>query len=190
MAQPATMQPVVKGVTFKGYQDFCRERFGEQGFHTLLATRFTPEVRSLMESSLLSSKEYPTELRNRFIAELAATFGDQVEKELRALGAYCARRDLGGIYRVFFMLFSTSRTLETFAGLWRHYHVTGEAMVVAMSQNSARLEVRDKHNTPFHSIMVAGYITAILEMTGARSIEVTHHHPAGSPVATFEGHWQ
>ncbi len=143
-----------------------------------------------MDSDLLSSKEYPTALRNRFILDYAALFGDHAEGELRALGAYCARRDLGGIYRVFLMHFSTSRTLETFAGLWRRYQNTGEAKITEKAQNFARLEIRDENNTSLHSQVVAGYVAALLEMTGAKSVSVGCQHPEGSPLAVFEGRWK
>lgn len=183
-------QVTVKGSSPRGMQLWCRERFGEKEFAKLLAAKFSPEVRQSFEADLLTSRDYPAQLQNDFLAQLAAHFGPSGEQELRVMGAWCARRDLGGIYRIFLMLFSTLRSLEAFVGLWRRYQNTGEAVLTRQEPGLAVLEIRDEHNTIQHSWLVGGYVHAVLELTGAKSVKVDCDHPRGSAVATLSASWK
>ncbi len=180
-------EPTIKGASIKGMQEWARKRMGAE-FPKVLAA--SPKVLEALSGDLLRSRDYPTALQNEFLSLLAAHFGPTAEKELRAMGANNADVDLGGIYRIFLMLFSTSRTLDSFVGLWRKYQNTGEAVITERGEKRCALERRDPYSSPEHSVVVAGYIHRLLELAGVKVIAVTCSHPPGTTVAKLVATWR
>jgi len=178
-------EPSCKGASLKGYVVWVRERLGEEGARRLFAEQPDRELSALFEGEVLVSKNYPMAVHNGFLAVLARHFGADAERELRTLGAYCAARDLGGIFKVFLMVFSASRGLDTFAGLYGKYQNTGTMVVTESGPKHMVIEIRDPFNSREHDSVLAGYAEQALTMTGAKNVSVPWEHPQESCVSTL-----
>jgi len=90
------------------------------------------------------------------------------------LGRMLALETMSGIYRVFFRIPSVSFVMKRTANMWRMFNAAGNARTDDLGPGRAVMTVTDAMDfEPYQCDLVTGYIQAVLELAGAKGINVT-----------------
>lgn len=124
---------------------------------------------------LLPSNKLPIEQLSKY-CELAVPvlFPDKsLDQGLRQLGYQNAKNDMKGIYRVLLKIASVETVIKNAAVIWKTYHDEGQAFVRRLKANQYDFIVEKYPEiTKCFRNITDGYITGLLELTGAKNIKV------------------
>lgn len=91
------------------------------------------------------------------------------------LGMAAARKDLSGVYRALLREGDPAATALKAPVLWSSYHDTGRMTVTLDGRCSGRIALGDYgHPTREMCLITTGHSRTVLELAGARDVEVTH----------------
>lgn len=91
------------------------------------------------------------------------------------IGAVAARTDLTGVYRSLLRPGDPAATAQKAPVLWSSYHDTGRMIVTPEGRGTARYVLTDYgYPTKEMCAITTGYTRSVLELAGARDVEVAH----------------
>lgn len=139
------------------------------------AAALTPEERQLTEA-VIATQWVPIALAAGVFEKAAARLFPGDARGVEEIGRLMARDQLSGIYRPVLRVLSVGFAIQQTAKLWRSYFDDGEA--------SARQEAGSTRGTiaaekcpdmpEANRRIITGYVQGLLELCGAREIQVTH----------------
>lgn len=181
----------LKGVSWVSLREFIKERGGEGALGSVM-TLLSEADREVWRAPILTSSwvDYGPFIRAAFAVDRALGSGDGVL--VRQAAVFSARRDLGGIYRMFVSLSSPQFAISRAAKLWRQYFDSGEMVVVAKSNTHVVLHLSDFSNMPDgHEVFLQAYMEELIRLSGGK--EPRSSHPTclsrGDSYCTFAIEW-
>jgi predicted hydrocarbon binding protein len=180
----------LRGTTFINLKEFVKQRVGVKGWEKFLG-RLAPEDRKEIEG-VLPIGWYDYHLRIRALRVLESELGAGDPKIIEQFGRFGADRDLNTITRAFLKLASPSYVLEKTAEYWSRFHDYGSWKIVRNNNREITATLTD---TPFDNELfcreLCGYILRLLELVGAKNIQIAHTlcKGRGDAVCEFKGGW-
>lgn len=93
---------------------------------------------------------------------------------LRQLGKLLAQHNLTGIYKVFLRIPTIEFVIKRVADLWKMFFQKGSAKAEIVAPRQGVLAVYDYPELmPYQREVIAGYIHGVLELAGARQVQVS-----------------
>jgi len=137
-----------------------------------VVARLTPAFEaSLRTGHVLAEQWYPIERYRELLAAIVSVTGDGTI--MHAIGVECSRADLSGMYKFFARLLRPQTLFSGAMRLFKSYYDTGEVWVVAASNGAAHALWKECHGFDENMwLEVLGSCTAILELGGARNVEL------------------
>jgi len=162
----------VKGTVFSPRLDYIEKKASpaEQAqIHELLS----PELRTQIEQHMLSNQWYPFEYYLELNRAIVQVLGHGQEAILREVGYYSAEVALNGIYKTFFRAGSPGFIIKIATRAWEQYFQNGALRVETHSDKQLTvhftgIEVLARE----HFISTAGWITKVLELSGAKNVRI------------------
>ncbi|NLY95566.1 MAG: hypothetical protein GXY23_16270 [Myxococcales bacterium] len=129
--------PKVKGVAFRSVLTVAEEILGGETVERVYAT-LPEDARETLRYKVLHTGWYPIELYRALWAALLEVTGrgDDLVKEI---GAASVRRDMTGVYRMVFRVFSPETMFSITARLYSQYYDTGTVEVLRAEHVKARV---------------------------------------------------
>lgn len=129
----------------------------------------------LGEDSRISPAEwYPESDHMELLRILVSAAGNPVGI-WPTVGALAARQDLTGVYKALLRAGDPGATAQRAPVIWSSYHDTGRMVMTQEGPTAARQVLTGYgHPTPEMCAVTTGYTRGVLELAGAREIEVTH----------------
>ncbi len=182
----------VKGTVVVGSVAYLKERLGEQGYEKLLDTLSQEEAASL-RFAVLQGHWYPFDL---LLHLMAAAQGKVPLPPGRSLGwemgRYTAETGLKTVYKVFFKVAETRYILKRATQLFSTYYDSGTMRVVESELHRATVQVAgfDQPCVQFCD-RAQGWMERVVELTGARRVEMSHPQCAarGDAFCEYRGRW-
>jgi hypothetical protein len=158
----------VKGVAFRSVLAALEELRGKAVVDRALST-LSADDRSSIEFRVVNTGWYPIELYCTLLDAIATSNGEG-ESLVRSIGATALRRDVTGVYRVMFRVFSPESVLAISAKLFGFYYDTGSLTIVEKRHGYARSEYqRCKGFSRLMWVELLGSSEEMLSIAGARS---------------------
>ena len=179
----------VKGVALRTTLEMLASELG-QGARDRVWSALPPDVRDALAAGLLPSTSYPVAYQAALHQAIRSEVGGGELWANRRVGAAAARRDFGGIYRVFVLASSYERLLRGVGRAFRHYNSQGAVAWEHIGEGSAMghiSEVDGYVEGMWHAI--AGRLETLLVMGGAHQASVVVE--AWSPTSvTLRATWR
>lgn len=138
--------------------------------------RVEPRFRKYLEGdeAISVADWYPEEAQVGLLRALVQHLGGG-SKVWEQMGHRAARFDLGRVYKSMLRAGDPTSTVRKMPVLWSSYHDTGKLTVTIPAPCEARYELVDYGApSPEMCSINVGYYRAMLEMAGARDVEVVH----------------
>lgn len=137
-----------------------------------VVARLTPAFEASLRTGHVRAEQwYPIERYRELLAAIVSVTGD--DAIMRAIGFECSRMDLSGMYKFFGRLLRPQTLFSGAMRLFKSYYDTGEVWVVAASTGAAHALWKECHGFDENMwLEVLGSCTAILELGGARNVEL------------------
>jgi len=132
----ATSEPNVKGVAFRSVLAVLGEQHGSEILEKVLED-VGPANAEMLRYRIVQTGWYPVSLYRAMWASILRCTGDDYEV-VRRIGAGATRRDVTGVYRVFFRVLSPETVLSLSGKLFDNYYDTGKLTVVDRKHGSCR----------------------------------------------------
>jgi hypothetical protein len=159
-----------KGTDVVGLRKIFAEA-GQQAEQKLL-DRLTPEQRHIYENAV-STTLSPVGLQTELYERAAETLFPEDPNRMVRLGKIMANRSYSTVYKLFFRIPTVEFLISRVATVWRSYYDSGEAEIRNFTGRSGSLVVRHFPSLPRKlREVIAGHLTVILELTGAKSTHV------------------
>lgn len=158
----------VKGVAFRSVLAALEELRSKSMVERVLGS-LSSDDRSSIEFRVVNTGWYPIELYATLLDAIATVSGEG-DSLVRAVGATALRRDVTGVYRVMFRVFSPENVLTISAKLFGFYYDTGSLAIVEKRQGYARSEYqRCKGFSRLMWVELLGSSEEMLSIAGARN---------------------
>jgi hypothetical protein len=180
-----------KAVHLINYKKFLVERGGEELLEKVMQ-QLSGEDRALVNKTLFASEWMDCALWWRLLCAADRVLGKGDGKIIEEIGAFNARQDLSGIYRIFISIMSPQFLASRSSMIWKRYFDTGDMCLVALKANYCKLELVDFSDPPLgHEHELIGWIREALLMTGAKNVQCKHSYclARNDKNCIFETYW-
>lgn len=158
----------VKGVAFRSVLAALEELRGKAVVDRALAS-LSADDRSSIEFRVVNTGWYPIELYCTLLQAIATSSGEG-ESLVRSIGATALRRDVTGVYKVMFRVFSPESVLAISGKLFGFYYDTGSLSITERRHGYARSEYqRCKGFSRLMWIELLGSSEEMLTIAGAKN---------------------
>jgi hypothetical protein len=184
-------RPQVKGRVLIDTVTLVRERYGEEGWSSLVAA-LDGETQELLRGSLLANAWYPLDVLTAVMAADVRMFLAGDESVIQARAEELIARQLGGIYRFFVRLGSPEFIIKRLGTIHATYF--DGIGIAPIFDEGRRAVVRYTGFEPQHRMMeraILGFYRKALELSGAKDValKVTTSIAAGTGVLEIEIGW-
>ncbi len=148
------------------------------------------EDRSAIEYRVVQTGWYPVELYRTLLDTIASETGEG-DAMIRAIGAASIRRDVTGVYRVFFKILSPETVLSISGKLFSVYYDTGSLSITDAGPCFARSEYKGCRGFDRNMwVELEGSSESLLQLAGARNpkAKIVRSSDAES-ACTIEARW-
>ncbi|HVP28098.1 MAG TPA: hypothetical protein VMW35_02930 [Myxococcota bacterium] len=157
------------------------------------AARLDPRLRRYLDGGELVSVAdwYPEEDQVGLLRPVVQHLGGGTDA-WKQMGRAAATFDLRGVYKHFLRPGDPTATIRKMAVLWSSYHDTGRLAVILTAPCEVRFELVAYAAPSLEMCAInAGYFRGMLELAGAREIEIVHEDctHSGHPSCTWRGKW-
>lgn len=184
--------PNTKAVHLKSYLEFLHERVGENGAERVLAA-LTPEDREVLARPSLSNEWLDCDLWWRLLTTADRVLGRGDLQLVREIGAFDAKRNLNGVYRVFLSFLRPEFIMSRASLIWKQYYDTGRIEVVRVGKQDAEFRLLEFPGLPLHhEVELIGWMEEALRMTGRSRTQLEHPGPClarGDAYCQFLARW-
>jgi serine/threonine-protein kinase len=190
-ARRSTAEPQVKGAIVVGALEHIDAAYGPRT-GSLVLVRLEPGLRAKLEGVILPMAMLPLAVLDQLarVTDEVAGRGDGTTAE--AIGRACADRELPTTHRTFMQSATPVAAVERLPQLHRSYFSRGDVRVLASGPNAAKIGVDGTGlDTPMLTLWVGGFITRLLELSGARDVRVVPGRgEKGDERGTFAVRWR
>ena len=181
----------VKGTAVAASARFVEEKFGQAGLTRLLAA-LPAEDRALFDAGILASAWYSVDLLLRFMQEGERQLGGSDPKFIQNMGRASAEYGLTTVYRIFFKVGTPEFIIARAAKIYGSYYDSGKLVIDAQPGRAVAEIPGFEGAAPQYCARIYGWMTRILELTGARNLRTKHtlciHR--GDALCRWEGFWE
>ncbi|MCD4812847.1 DUF2378 family protein [bacterium] len=149
---------------------------GEKTEHYFL-DQLTSEEKNLYQTAMpVSMLPLETAMKFYSLAVPLVYMGSSIQDGLTSLAYDTAKNNLQGIYKILVRFSSPETVIKQTAKIWKTYHSKGAAVSEQLGPQQGRFTLTGYPDIPdgFEYIM-DGFIQAMVEMTGVKTIEITHN---------------
>lgn len=170
--------PIDESVTVKGSPVRSLQKFIENDLsreqREAVFQRLPPEFATRLRMTVLATETVPVHMLNVFTEEAARSKGEPLETFARRAGREVAGDAVKGIYRFFAMVLTPPALLSKASQMWSSLYNRGTLSVEGQTSTSAKILLTGFPSERSGCLRVSGWIERMAELTGAKSIAVTH----------------
>ncbi len=182
----------IKGQIVSSRREFVGEHFGPGAWEKVLAALPDPD-RETLRGTILATGWYEFELGKRLDDAIVGVLGGGSDEVFEELGAKSARKNLGGIHRLFLSPGDPQALMAKAGVIYRQYYDTGRR---EYSQTGPVSGVLTTHGAETYShpdcLTVIGWYKEALRMCGAREITAVEEEcrANGGTCCRYRFEWQ
>ena len=166
------MTTQVKGAVILARRAFVRDEFGEDAWQDLL-TALPAADRELLDGFILTASWYPFELNERLDASIVDRLGGGDKAIFESIGAWSAKKNLGGPHRTFLTPGDPGRFMEMTDRIYNFYYDTGHRKFETSGPGVGVMTTYDAETfSETDCLTVIGWYREALEMCGATEVEI------------------
>ena len=163
-----------KGSTFRLLKILVLEKYGEEGYNKVLS-QLPETVRATFEDKILSSSWYPFSSLIHIFQVIQKSFGRGDLSLLHDFGYEIGKRELSWWAKLFLKFGNPHFIISRADRVWKYLHTTGELSVTSLSDRTCTIEIRNfAQPDRYYCLATAGWMTAAMELSGAKEPEVVH----------------
>jgi len=185
--------PNTKSVHLKSYKKFVIQRGGQEALRRIL-DQMSSEDREVVDRSTLHTEWLDCRLWWRLLVAADHVLGKGDFRVIREIGAFDARENLNGVYRVFLPFLKPGFLVARAPLMWRQYYDSGRLQVAGADPRRTELRLEQFPGLAVnHEWELIGWMEEAFRMTGNTTVKVTHPGPClakGDPYCTFVVVWQ
>ncbi|MCD4813135.1 DUF2378 family protein [bacterium] len=183
----------MKGTGWIGNMEYLEKIGGAAGMEKIKAALLPADRALIFNSPILSYTwlDYGAYIRMMLVADKVLGQGDY--RIIKEATRHNARKDISGIYRVFFSLLTPRGIFKNTAKVWHQYFDTGEVAVEFPDDKAARLTLTEFLDIPlYHEIAQNAFIAEMLVISGAKNVIAKHPQciARGDDHCIFEFTWE
>lgn len=129
-SKSATEEPMVKGVAFRSVFNVAEEMLGSDEFSRILM-KMPIEERHMLQYSIVNTGWYRTPLYSFLLRTLRDEAGGGDDEFVKKIGAASIRRDINGVYRMIFKIFSPETVFSVAGRMFTSYYSHGRLEIEA-----------------------------------------------------------
>ena len=174
-SQPALGGTLLKGMSYRTTLGFIKSKVGEEGLQKAIAT-LPDDARSAFQKGVLATEFYPFEWIVLLQQAGLSVIGGDKRSVLREMGRFSAENALTTVYKIFFKVGSPEFIIKKATAVYATYFKGGgEIRMVEESKGFIRMQIdRYPGGHPEFCRRLDGYYEMILELSGAKNIQVVH----------------
>ena len=169
-----------KGAGFNAIQRAITEMYGEAGLKKVLDAG-SAELRQFSSRKVLDNEWIPDRIGSDLMITADRVFGRGDYALIRKIGAWVAKDNLKGIYKVYIKMTSISGLLRRADQIWSQYFNTGSVKVLLAEPKHYQFEVVDYIPDPDTCIGVLGWLDVFIEAYKVKGV-------ASHPECKLKGH--
>jgi len=189
---PGTSPFRIRGVTLEGFVEFFRER-AKMEVRDILERLPDPEVRAYVMQRYVSSGWYDFLPYFQVANVIASACGMSASQLGAEHGSWQVRRDAKGINKLLMKVVSIETMVARTVPLFNRYYELGTLELLSSERGSMETAISGLPEllVPWFKSTVRASFTTLLEIAGARNIDVTYSPPepfgitAGIPTVRF-----
>jgi hypothetical protein len=182
----------VRGTGWKNNEKFILEQYSRVGYERIVAALGEKDQEIFLHNAgHLKWLDCGAFMRFMLAADKVVGQGDM--EVVKAASIYCARKDLGGLYKVFIAMTSPRVILRNATQLWGKYYDCGEMTMVYEKEKSAGLKLTNFPDVPlYHEFNLIPYMLEAGRFAGAVNPQGTHSKcmARGDDHCLFEFTWE
>lgn len=165
----------IKGTSWESIYEFFYNKYGVEGIHAVKDVLGQHD-----RDNLFLEKIYPTSWVDfgsytRFILTADTVLGKGDLELAREANSYSARREIRGIYRLFFKVLSVKFILKKANYIWKMYFDEGEFVIEKVGPKVAVARLTGYKQLPkHHEINQLFWVEEVLRMAGVKNPKGTH----------------
>jgi hypothetical protein len=166
-----------KGVHLKSFHKFILARGGEAAWQRVL------NELAEADRALAAEPAQPTEWLDyhvwwRMLLAADKVLGTGDYSLVREIGAFDARENLSGVYRIFLTFIKPEFIVARSDLIWRQYYDTGRMKMIKVENRQAEIHLTEFPDLPKHHEMeLLGWMEVALNMSGFKNVQMTHPGP-------------
>lgn len=169
--------PNTKTVHLKSYLAFLHERGGADDVERVLA-ELTPEDREIAVHASQAGEWLDCDRWWRLLTTADRVLGCGDLQLVREIGAFDAKRNLSGVYRVFLSFLTPDFIMSRASLIWKQYYDTGRIEVVRIGKQDAEFRLLEFPGLPLrHEAELIGWMEEAIRMTGRPRTRLEHPGP-------------
>lgn len=123
-------EPLVKGVAFRSVLTVAEEILGAEEFSRILMS-MSIEERHMLQYTIVNTGWYPTSLYRYLLKVLHEESSEGGDELIRKIGAASIRRDVNGVYRMIFKVFSPETVFSVAGRMFTSYYSHGRLEIAS-----------------------------------------------------------
>lgn len=182
----------IRGISVISAIKYVRDNYGEGGW-TKITDSLDDEDRNIIRGNINPMTWYPLKVFTNFIETTDKIFGKGNYEVCLNIGRFNAQDTFTGLYKVFLELGNPHFVIRRGHIAWRTIVDTGELEVEQAGDKYVKAKIIN-FSEPHKAFCwkVAGYFDKVLEMSGARNVQVKETKCAleGSDFCEYEIQWE
>ena len=186
------MDAQVKWQSLLAVKTYIEKKFGDGVLPKIIQKMPADHAQTLLKTIVPGSWQ-PEKAFVSLLEAIELLYGDKSYKVSKDIGLSSARENISRFYKIFIHFGDPAFVISRAGRVWGQIHNTGEMTGEKLSNNSAAARVRG-YALPSKAFCsyLAGYMTGILEMSGANNISVqeTKCVLGGGDCCEFTATWE
>jgi len=186
------MEAQVKGQTILAVKAYIEKKFGADAL-SKIADRMSPDDKQTLLKKIVPGSWQPEKTFVGLLETAELLYGDKSYKMSKDIGSFSAQVNISRFYKIFIQFGDPAFVITRAERFWGQIHNTGEMAGEKISNNSAIARIKGRaFPAKAFCAYLAGYMTAILTMSGAKNISVTETKCvlSGGDSCEFAASWE
>lgn len=163
----------VRGLSLTAAIKYIRQNFGEEGLTKIMEQLDNDGKEIIMENKLKPMDWYPQKFFNKLINITDNNYGKGDYDIYRKIGRFTAEETFSGLYKVFLEIGNPHFVIRKASSAWRTLNDTGELEIEKITDKYVKGKITGFQDPDKGFCRnLAGYFGKVLEMSGARNVEV------------------
>lgn len=193
-SQTALGGTLLKGMSYRTTLGFIKSKVGEEGLQKAIAL-MPEDARAVLQKGVLATEFYPFEWIVLLQQAGLSVIGGDKRSVLREMGRFSAENALTTVYKIFFKVGSPEFIIKKATAVYATYFKGGgDIRMVEETKGFIRMQIdRYPGGHPEFCRRLDGYYEMILELSGAKNIQVVHstcaYTAAGGKTCEWTAKW-
>ena len=186
------MEAQIKGQSILAVKAYIEEKFGVDALARIINVMPLDDKQTLLKKILPGSWQ-PEKVFARFLETAELLYGDKSYKMSKDIGLFSAQLNISRFYKIFIHFGDPAFVIPRASRFWSQIHNVGEMTGEKTSDKSGVARVKGHvFSTKAFCAYLAGYMTAILQMSGAKNISMqeTQCVLSGGDCCEFTAAWE